>query len=123
MSTFQYEHKIEYIKNINDYLKLLATLSSALLLLTPTMLVSVFVDSTYKEVSIAATIGFAYSILAATSSIFFTTDAMQYQNNDKYWTSGLQRYKSFVFCFYSCQFVFSLSVFALALFIAINILP
>jgi hypothetical protein len=123
MSSFKYEHKIEYIKNVNDYMKLLATLSSALLLLTPTMLVSVFSGSTYQWVSILATIGFAYSILAATSSIFFATDSMQYQDNDKYWAQGLQQGKSFAFCFFSGQFIFTLSVFALGLFIVINVWP
>lgn len=83
MYTDKIEGKIDYLKTMLEHLKHLATLSTALIVLIPTLIEKVFPDTGTKWLVILSLCVFAFTVLSSVFSYVYTMDAMQYQNDRK----------------------------------------
>lgn len=120
--SFTFEAKIEYIKNIIDYHKVLITLSSALVVLAPSLISNVFKNPQYTWLLGATIIGFIYTVLSSLVTMFILNNNMQYQDNNKYWAHNLESPYLTSFAMFSSIGVFMVTILGMASFIFINIM-
>ena len=120
MENHSFEVKIEYIKNINDLYKVLITLCLSLLVLSPTLMSSVFDNPNNIILLLTATGISVFAIISSVVTIFYLTDGMQYQDNKSYWIQCLPNKKTTVTFMALSVLGFLSSIILLPLFIIFN---